>query len=274
MVNTFIKNFVPYFHAFELNTERCGVSLRIHCECGKMRNRKNPSTDTFHAVNSTFTQRHVIIAIFQLTLLLMKIRWFSKLNSESMKISKRFSAVVQVIVVPLTDTTWGVSELSNQCNIYRWYSAVLLIVKDKIHILLLRSFRSKLKIRIILFLMLFFFGEAAKVSSKSVWTNVFWYVKVHVFWKIYSIYTIYWDKTQTLKTFPSDKINVTKNALCLWALTHHSFTFNLRFSYELKRKVRLSKVCVGFSIFDSVSFLLKFIFLFNKKHGLFDFKAS
>ena len=159
MVNTFIKIFVPYFPAFELNTERCGVSLRIHCEWGKIWNRKNPSTDTFHAVNSTFTQRHVIIAIFQLTLLLMKIRWFSKLNSESMKISKRFSAVVQVIVVPLTDTTWGVSELSNQCNIYRWYSAVLLIVKDKIHILLLRSFRSKLKIRIILFLILFFFGD-------------------------------------------------------------------------------------------------------------------
>ena len=118
------------------------------------------------------------------------------------------------------------------------------------------------------------FLTISKRSSKSVWSNVFWHVKVHVFWKIYSIYTMYWDETQTLKTFPSDKINVTKNAVCLWALTHHSFTFNLRFSYELKRKVRLSKVCVGFSIFNSVSFLLKFIFLFNKKHGLFDFKTS
>ena len=29
---------------------------------------------------------------------------------------------------------------------------------------------------------------------------------------------------------------------------------------------------MGFSIFDSISFLLKFIFLFNKMHGLFDFK--
>ena len=34
------------------------------------------------------------------------------------------------------------------------------------------------------------------------------------------------------------------------------------------------KVCVGFSIFDSVSFLLKFIFLFNKKHELFDFNRK
>ena len=34
------------------------------------------------------------------------------------------------------------------------------------------------------------------------------------------------------------------------------------------------KACVGFSIFDSALFLLKFIFLLNKKHGVFDFKMS
>ena len=34
------------------------------------------------------------------------------------------------------------------------------------------------------------------------------------------------------------------------------------------------KVCGGFYIFDSVSILLTFVFLFNKKHGLFDFKTS
>ena len=34
------------------------------------------------------------------------------------------------------------------------------------------------------------------------------------------------------------------------------------------------KLCVGFSILDSVSFSLKIIFLFNKMHVLFDFKAS
>ena len=33
------------------------------------------------------------------------------------------------------------------------------------------------------------------------------------------------------------------------------------------------KLCVGFSIFDSVLFLLKFIFYFNKMHELFDFKT-
>ena len=34
------------------------------------------------------------------------------------------------------------------------------------------------------------------------------------------------------------------------------------------------KLCVGFSISDSISFLLKLIFLLNKMQGLFDFKTS
>ena len=41
----------PYFPAFELNTERYGVFLRIHSEFGKMRTRITPNTDTFHAVH-------------------------------------------------------------------------------------------------------------------------------------------------------------------------------------------------------------------------------
>ena len=44
-----------------------------------------------------------------------------------------------------------------------------------------------------------------------------------------------------LKKFPLDKINGTKNALffLLRASTDHSFTFYLRFLYELKHKVSL-----------------------------------
>ena len=40
----------PYFPAYEINTERYGVSLRIQSECGKIRTRKTPNTDTFNAV--------------------------------------------------------------------------------------------------------------------------------------------------------------------------------------------------------------------------------
>ena len=39
-----------YYPAFGLNTERYGVSLRIQSECGKMRTRITPNTDTFYAV--------------------------------------------------------------------------------------------------------------------------------------------------------------------------------------------------------------------------------
>ena len=50
-----------------------------------------------------------------------------------------------------------------------------------------------------------------------------------------------------LKKFPSGKINGTNNAPFFFsrAPTHDSFTFNLRFLYELKLKVRLSKTVSG-----------------------------
>ena len=42
--------FVPYFPAFGLNTKRNSVSLRIQSECGKIRTRITPNTDTFYLV--------------------------------------------------------------------------------------------------------------------------------------------------------------------------------------------------------------------------------
>ena len=40
----------PYFPVFGLNMERYRVSLHIQSECGKIRTRKAPNTDTFNAV--------------------------------------------------------------------------------------------------------------------------------------------------------------------------------------------------------------------------------
>ena len=62
-----------------------------------------------------------------------------------------------------------------------------------------------------------------------------------------------------LKKILSDKIKGTKNALFFLsrAPTHHSFTFNLRFLYELKHKVRLSKTVWGI-------FHFRFPFVFIK----------
>ena len=55
-----------------------------------------------------------------------------------------------------------------------------------------------------------------------------------------------------LKKFPSNKINGIKNAR---ATTHHSFTFDLRFLYNVK--VRLSKTLYGI-------FHFRFCFVFIK----------
>ena len=43
---------VPYFPAFGMHTKRYGVYLSIQSECGKIRTRITPNTDTFHAVSS------------------------------------------------------------------------------------------------------------------------------------------------------------------------------------------------------------------------------
>ena len=97
-----------------------------------------------------------------------------------------------------------------------------------------------------------------------------------IYWKFIQ-FTILWDKTQMFKKFPSGKINNTKNELffLLRAPNYQAFTFNSPFSYKLWSTSFVSlKVGMGFSILDSVSFLLEFIFLLNKKHGLFDFTTS
>ena len=85
-----------------------------------------------------------------------------------------------------------------------------------------------------------------KNKQKSVLSNVFWYVKVCIFWKFVQ-YTIHWDKKQMLKKFPSDKIKSTKNVLFFFsrAPTHHGLTLNLWFLYEMKHDVRLSKTVCG-----------------------------
>ena len=74
----------------------------------------------------------------------------------------------------------------------------------------------------------------------------FLYLKVYIFWKFVQ-YTIHWDKTQMLKKFPLDKVSATKSTLffLLWAPTHHSFTLNSQFLYELKYMAYLSKTVRG-----------------------------
>ena len=102
-----------------------------------------------------------------------------------------------------------------------------------------------------------------KNKQKSVRSNVFWCVKVCTFWKCI-LYTIHWDKTQMLKTFPFGQNKRYRKFIFFlsWALAHHSFTFNLRFLYQLKHKVRLSKaMCWIFHFLFCFVFIKVYIFV-------------
>ena len=97
-------------------------------------------------------------------------------------------------------------------------------------------------------------------SKRSVWSTVFWFVKVCIFWKCIQ-WILHWDKTQML--FPSDKINGTKNAHIFLsrAPTQHSLTLNSRFFYELKHKVHLSKTVSGIFRFRFCFIFIEVIFV-------------
>ena len=66
--------------------------------------------------------------------------------------------------------------------------------------------------------------------------------------------------------FPADKINGKKNVLFLsLPPTHHSFTFNSRFLYELKHKVHHSEsVCGIFHFRFRLVFIKVYIFVQQK----------
>ena len=50
-VSLFVLISGPHFPAFGIDTKRYGVSPRNQCECGKMRTRITPNTDTFNVVS-------------------------------------------------------------------------------------------------------------------------------------------------------------------------------------------------------------------------------
>ena len=83
------------------------------------------------------------------------------------------------------------------------------------------SFHSKLFWKKLVLRIHWRLSTILKTRNKSVWSNVFWYVEVCIFWKCIR-YTIHWDKIQILKKFPSDKINGTKNALFFFVSSNSS----------------------------------------------------
>ena len=79
-------------------------------------------------------------------------------------------------------------------------------------------------------------------------------------------------KHKSLKTL--DKINSTKMPLFSFASSNTVLLLICDSYMSWSKRLVSLKLCVGFSIFDSFSFLLKFLVLFHRMQGLFDFKTS
>ena len=71
------------------------------------------------------------------------------------------------------------------------------------------------------------------------------------------------------KKIPSNEINSSKNTLSflLRAPTHHSFNFSVRFGYELKHKVLLSKTVYGI-FYVSFRFVFIKVYIFVQQNTL------
>ena len=99
--------------------------------------------------------------------------------------------------------------------------------------------------------------DELKNKQKSVWSNAFYKRKSMHILKVYSIHHILRWNTNVKKKFFWQNKRYKKITLFLSrAPTHHSFTFNLWFIYELRHKVRLSKTVRGIFYFR-----LRFVFI-------------
>ena len=90
--------FVPHFPAFGLNTKRYSVSLRIQSECGKMRTRITPNTDTFYFffyVSKNTLSKIVALMIIKYVRINFKIgslkNWKASVDVSSKKVSLNLS---------------------------------------------------------------------------------------------------------------------------------------------------------------------------------------
>ena len=116
-----------------------------------------------------------------------------------------------------------------------------------------------------------------ETSSKSVWSNVFWHVKVCRFRKCIQ-YTIHWDKSTNFKKNPFRQNKRYKDSLffLLWVPIHHNFILICNSYMSWSTRFVLLKLCMGFSVFNSISFSISilFIYIFISISILFDCKTS
>ena len=114
-----------------------------------------------------------------------------------------------------------------------------------------------------------------KISNKSVWGNVL-HVKVYIFWKFIQ-YTIHWGKNRMLKKISFEQNKRYKKCTLFSITSSNSSQLYFQFAILIQAEahvVRLSKTVCGIFHFWFPVVFVKLFFLFNKKHGLFDFKTS
>ena len=155
-------------------------------------------------------------------------------------------------------------------RIYLWWTGVISFSVEEFKDLSQRSYglypagSVMFKLRDDFFFLMFYLKPTIKKTLKALENFLkikkciklyFWYAKVHVFRKFFQ-YNIQWDKTQMSKKIPSGNINVAKNAFFLHQLQLITILILINNSYMSwsPRFVSL-KVCGGFSIFGTVSFL-------------------
>ena len=99
-----------------------------------------------------------------------------------------------------------------------------------------------------------------KLRKKGVWSNIFWHVKVGIFWSLFNI--LYNEIKRRYWKIPFGQNRQCKNTFLFlsWAPTHQSFTVNSRFLYELMHKVHFSKRVCRF-------FHFRFPFVFIRVYG-------
>ena len=104
-----------------------------------------------------------------------------------------------------------------------------------------------------------------KISNRSVWNNVFWYLKVHICSE--NLFNSLCMEMQILLKIPYDKINVTKNALFFLSQppTHHSFNFIWGFLCKLKHKSHLLENVCGVYHFKFHLVFIKVYFFVQQK---------
>ena len=97
-------------------------------------------------------------------------------------------------------------------------------------------------------------SKILRTRNKSIWRNSFWYV-IYYESLVNKLHIVMKHKGEKI-FFGQNKVYKKLTLFFSWARTHHSFTFDSRFLYELKHKPRLFKtVC---SIFHSQ---FRFVFI-------------